>query len=378
VSLRVWRRRLVSRGELPESGGGVFNPGAVLIGPSILLVCRREVDYRFTTDVHAECVLVDPETLAVVGHRTLSKGSHLADRRIEDFRCFVFDGMLLVVHSLVDPHRIKPVISRVVGDCLEPFDDFDLPIEIGPIEKNWVLFERGGALHCLYKLDPLTVFVRTEPRSWQLVKEEENGWAEEVAQTLSNSTNLIPFRGGHLGFWHTILQGGRYVQGAYFLGRDLDIEYRTDVLLDGADIPEGHKPGVLYVSSILQHRGRILAFFGEADTHTSVAVFDGAELWDELVRSPFRIVDAVRIRYEGTSTGDLFRAMRALQKFSERRGNPRIRLYVRDLRVRPVIELFKIPSLVVYAQGRRRHYDYEFHGQTVRPSPTESSAASPI
>jgi hypothetical protein len=329
------------------------------------------VDYRFTTNVHAEGVLVDPETLAVVGHRTLSKGSHLADRRIEDFRCFVFDGMLLVVHSLVGPHRIKPVISRVVGDCLHPFDDFDLPIEIGPIEKNWVLFERGGTLHCLYKLDPLTVFVRTEGRPWQLVKEEESGWAEELAQTPSNSTNLIPFEGGYLGFWHAVL-GARYVQGAFFLGADLDIKYRTGILLDGADIREGYKPGVLYVSAIVRHRGRILAFFGEADTHTSVAVFDGAELWNELVQSPCRMVDAVRIRYDGANTGDLFRAMRVLQRFSEQRGDPRIRLYVRDLRVRPVIELFKIPNLVVCAQGRRRDYDYEFHGQTVRPAPTKT------
>jgi hypothetical protein len=376
VSLRVSRRRLVSRGEIPGSSGGVYNPGAVLVGPSIALLCRREVDYRFTTDVHPERVLVDPDSLAVLGHRTLRKGTYPEGSRIEDFRCLEFDGMLLVVHNLVGSQRIKPVISRIVDDRLEPFDDFDLPIEMGRVEKNWVLFEKGGALYCIYKLDPLTIFARTPDGPWQLVKEdEESGWAAELENTLSNSTNLIPYHGNYLGFWHTVLRG-RYVQGAYLLGDDLEIKYRTGILLDGAEICEGHKPGVLYVSSIVQHRDRVLAFFGEGDAHTSVAIFEGDELWDELVRSPFRAMDAAQIRYEGTSTGDLFRAMRALQEFSAGRNHPPIRLYVGDLRLRPMIEFFKIPNLVVYAQRRRCQYDYEVYERTVRPLATGPGASA--
>src|SRR5262249_5496889 len=97
VSLTVTHRRLVSRGEIPGSGGGIYNPGAVLRGPSILMLCRREVDYRFTTDVHPEMVVVDPRTLRLVGHRTLGKGAYPAGSRIEDFRTIEHDGALLVV-----------------------------------------------------------------------------------------------------------------------------------------------------------------------------------------------------------------------------------------------------------------------------------------
>ena len=63
------------------------------------------------------------------------------------------------------------------------------------------------------------------------------------------------------------------------------------------------------------------------------------------------------------STGDLFRALRTLEALSRARGRPRICLFVRDVCVRPVIELFKIPNLAVYAQGRRRReYDCDLDG----------------
>jgi predicted GH43/DUF377 family glycosyl hydrolase len=360
TSLRIRRRRLVSRGDIPGSEGGVYNPGAVLAGPSIVLLCRREVDYRATAEVYPERILVDPDTLRVVGHRTLETGPYPAGCRIEDFRCLRFEGMLLVVHTLVGRDRIKPVLSRVVGDRLELFDDLELPVETARVEKNWVLFEKDRALHCLYKLDPLTVFVRTGPRRWRLVKEEENGWADQVDGALSNSTNLIPFMDGYLGFWHTVIER-RYVQGAFLLGDDLDIEYRTGVLLDGAEVRDG-KPGVLYVSSLVRHEGRVFAFYGEGDAHTSVAVFDGDELAGVLARSPFRRAEAIRVRYDGTSTEDLFRAMQALQAFSRRRGHPPIRLYVTDVGLRHGVRLFKIPNLAVREQRRHGHYDYAVNG----------------
>ena len=64
-------RRILSRGDLPGSDGGIYNPGAVLTGEGIVLLARREIDYRFTPIVHAERIVVDPDTLDVVAHRTL-------------------------------------------------------------------------------------------------------------------------------------------------------------------------------------------------------------------------------------------------------------------------------------------------------------------
>ncbi len=166
-------------------------------------------------------------------------------------------------------------------------------------------------------------------RRWTLVKEEMNGWGTLVPGTLSNSANLIPFEGGLLGFWHTLVDRQHYVQGALFLDASLTLKYRTDVLMDGSEVREGHKPGVLYVSSLIERDGQVLAFYGEADAHTGVALIDGHDLWTELQRSPFRPIEAIRIRYAGDSLSDAFLAMRVLHQFSTERQYPRIRLFVR-------------------------------------------------
>ena len=358
MSITADHRRVVSRGDLPESDGGIFNPGAVLDGSTIVLVARREVGSHSTTDAQAEHIRVDADTFALLEHRTLEKGPHLAERRIEDFRCIRFDGMLLAVHTVVEgAWRIKPVISRVTDTGLEPFDPLDLPIDIAPVEKNWVLFVHAGRLHCLYKLDPLTIFVRTRQGRWDLVKQEENGWADEFPGTLSNSANLIPFAGGHLGFWHTIIDA-RYVQGAVLLGADLEITQRTGVLLDGARVRDGFKAGVLYVSALIARGDQVLVIYGEGDSHTSVATFHASDLADELRRNPFRPVEAVRIQYDGLAPSPFVRAMWAVRSFCASRSALRVRLYVTEPRLRAMAGVFKIPNLTVRQQTPGMRYDY--------------------
>jgi hypothetical protein len=285
-----------------------------------------------------------------VHHRTLLKVGYTHDTRVEDFRCIEFGGMRLAVHSAVRPGSIKPVISRMFEDALQRFDDFDLPVKPARVEKNWVLFEHEGALHCLYKLDPLTIFARSSEGVWQVVKEEDNGWATQLERVLSNSANLIPFDDGYLGFWHTITDN-RYIQGAFLLGRDLSIRFRTGTLLDGSDVQDGHKPGVIYVSALLEDRGRVLAFYGECDAHTGVAVFDRDELSQKLQGAPFEATDSIRVRFEGASLSDAFRAMQGLREFSERRQNARIRLYVAEPGMRETIEGLAPPNILVHETG---------------------------
>jgi hypothetical protein len=337
MSAMVIRRRLVSRGDLPGSNGGIYNPGALVAGDAVLLLCRREVDYRFKNNlVFPELLVLDRSTLALRDYRTLHKVGFALDTRVEDFRCCPFEGMRLAVHSTVTPTRIKPVISRMFDDALQRFDDFELPIVTARVEKNWVLFEHEGALHCLYRLDPLTIFVR-DAGAWRLVKQEDNGWSAQLERGLSNSTNLIPFEDGYLGFWHTIAND-RYLQGAYLLDRTLSIRYRTGTLLDGGDVVDGFKPGVIYVSALLEDAGRVLAFYGEGDAHTGVAAFDREELAQELRRSPFQRTESLRVRFEGVSFSDAFRALQGLRDFAERRQHGRIRLYVAEPMVRATIE----------------------------------------
>ncbi|MGC1819164.1 MAG: hypothetical protein WA900_16100 [Casimicrobiaceae bacterium] len=367
MSLRSARKRLVSRGEIPGSNGGVYNPGAVLLGSSIVMLCRREIDYRFTEVVFPEVVTVDPDTLEVCDHRTLRRYGYPPGSRIEDFRLIEFDGMLLAVHSLVQGVRIKPVISRIAENHLELYDTFDLPFETGPVEKNWVLFVRDRRLHCLYSLDPLVILVRDDDGGWELVADTENGWAGAFSQMLSNSANLIPFMGGFLGFWHTRVEG-RYVQGAFLLDRDLTLRARTGTLLDGADVVDGYKPGVLYVSALVERAGRVLAFYGEGDAHTGVAVFDSQELERALIASPFERVDPLRLRYEGRTMGDVFRAMRLLQSLAAELDFPPIRLHVDDPQVIAAMRSFRVRNVIVRKpqHGRPSACDYVLSGPAGR------------
>jgi hypothetical protein len=349
VSVQATCRRLISRGDLPGSNGGIYNPGCFRAGTSIVLLCRREIDYRGTALAFPELIVLDPNTLNVVRHRTLLKVGYSVDDRVEDFRCIDFNGMHLAVHSLVRSDRIRPVIARVLPDALTREDDLQLPIDVGRVEKNWVLFVHESALHCLYRLDPLTIFRQGSDRSWQLVKAEHNGWADGIERTLSNSTNLIPFEEGYLGFWHTQL-AGRYVQGAYFLDRHLTIRYHTGILLDGAWV-RGIKPGVLYVESLLEQDGQVLAFYGEGDAHTGVAMFDHDELWRELQGSPLTPSNTIQLGYEGSSMRDAFVAIQTLQRFAAEHGHPRIRLFLPDAQLRPMFEVVRIPNIVI-REGR--------------------------
>ena len=351
-------RRILSRGDLPGSDGGIYNPGAVLTGEGIVLLARREIDYRFTPIVHAERIVLDPDTLEVTGHRTLRRRGYPDDARIEDFRLIGHAGELLAVNTIVHRGAIRPMLSRLSGTHIEPADPLALPIALDPIEKNWVLFEHGGELHCLYKLDPLTIFARDARGRWRLVKRGHNGWADGFRGTLSNSANLIPFGDGRLGFWHSIVDG-RYVQGAMLLGPDLELRARTGVLLDGVRAAHGHKPGVLYVSSLVAHGGRVLAFYGEGDAHLGVATFDAAELAAELARHPFVPADPVTVRLAPPSMGYLFDAMSELEGIASSLADPHLWVDVPHPSLAEVVRRFGVRGLSVRDLGDRDAFDYE-------------------
>jgi predicted GH43/DUF377 family glycosyl hydrolase len=342
----VFRRRLISRGDIAGSDGGIYNPGAVATDEGIVLICRREIDYRFSGIVHAERILLNPDTLEIVAHSRLRPRGYPDGSRIEDLRCMTFEGRQLAIHTLVQPGRIRPMISQFDDRQIEPWDALDVPLELAPVEKNWILFEHAGALHCIYRLDPLTILVRDEHRSWRVLRQEDNGWSIAFENMLSNSANLIPFMDGYLGFWHSIVEQ-RYVQGAVLLGSDLQIRYRTGVLLDGSAITHGYKAGVLYVSALVRDGGRVLVFYGEADAHCGVAIFDAAELEAELRGSPFTRTEVVRTRFAGGRMRDLFDVMIALQALSRERGEVQIQVYVDDPRLAIPIGFFGIPNLAV-------------------------------
>jgi hypothetical protein len=264
-----------------------------------------------------------------------------------------------------------------------------LPTATTPIEKNWVLFEHGGELHCLYRLDPLTIFVRARGGRWRLRKRVDNGWGASFTGMLSNSANLVPFAGGHLGFWHSIvddrravqrssspLGGGaqgalrgdhppRYVQGAMLLDANLDLACATGALLDGRDAAPGHKPGVLYVSSLVVRDGRVLAFYGEGDAHAGVASFDARALEATLGRHPFVPREPITVRLAPASMGELYHAMVDLDERA--RDDPRpLWVHVPDERLHDIVRRFGVRGLTLRELSRERRFDYDVGARTRR------------
>jgi len=355
--LNAARRRLLSRGDLPGSDGGLYNPGAWLDGDRIELVVRREIDYRFTPIAHVERVVLDAATLSILGHGTLRRRGYPDGARVEDCRPLRFRGQALCVHTLVHGGTIRPVLARLTDREIVYDGPIALPTQTTPIEKNWVLFEHGGDLHCLYRLDPLTIFARGRGGRWRLVKRVDNGWGASFAGMLSNSANLVPFAGGHLGFWHSIVDG-RYVQGAMRLDANLDLVAATGVLLDGRDATPGHKPGVLYVSALAVHAGRVLAFYGEGDAHSGVAAFDAVALEAELRRHPFAPREPVTVRLDPVSMGELYRAMVDLGERAH--GDPRpLWVHVPNRDLHEVVRRFGVRGLIVRDLTGRRRFDYD-------------------
>ena len=360
------RRRLLSRGDLPGSDGGLYNPGAFVDGANVELVVRREIDYRFTPIVHAERVVLDAATLAIRAHNTLLRRGYSDGARVEDCRPLRHRGETLCVHTMVHGGAIRPVLARLTDREIVHAGPIALPADTTPIEKNWVLFDQGGELHCLYRLDPLTIFVRARDGRWRLRKRVDNGWGASFAGMLSNSANLVPFAGGHLGFWHSIVDG-RYVQGAMLLDANLDLACATGALLDGRDATPGYKRGVLYVSSLVVHGGRVLAFYGEGDAHTGVAEFDAAALEAELRRHPFVPREPLTVRLDPASMGELYRAMVDLDERA--RDDPRpLWVHVPNRGLHEVVRRFGVRGLAVRDLSRRRRFDYDVRGREARPA----------
>ena len=357
VAPRAARRRLLERGDFPGSDGGLYNPGAWLAGERIELLVRREIDYRFTPIVHAERVTLDAATLSVLNHRTLARRGFGDGVRIEDFRPLRFGGETLCVQTTVEAGTIRPTLSRVTDGEIVSLAALDLPLPLSRVEKNWVLFEHDGELHCLYQLDPLTILVRGARGRWRVRKRVHNGWADRFPGVLSNSANLVPFDGGYLGFWHTRLEE-RYVQGALLLDQRLDLAFATGILLDGRDAAPGFKAGVLYVSSLVVHGGRVLAFYGEGDAHTGVATFDAAELARVLRRHPFERGRARAVRLEPRTMGELFHAMARLGDLASRSPEA-VWAHVPDARLHEVVRRFAVPGLSVRDLARRKRFDYD-------------------
>lgn len=287
--------RLLSRGDLPDSGGGLYNPGAWQ-DPStgfIHALIRREVDYTWTQPCYATPIQVlQPDLPAYDSDQlALTPIGHAPTERLEDLRPFVWQDQVLVSHVAYTPRSggaVRQRISRLEGDQLVRWDDWLLPQPLAPIEKNWALLHANDALTMIYSLSPLWIYAKHwRSGEWQMKVAAPNDWAKDLGKPPRNSTHLLPWRDGYLGFWHTQFDRS-YVTGAYWLDQQLRLRRRTGILFDGQDVqvdadPTLYKSGVRYISSYVDRGADLWIFAGVGDAHSEVIVV-GADEVDRRLR----------------------------------------------------------------------------------------------
>lgn len=271
-------QRILNRGTLPDSDGGLYNP-TVWTDPdgTERMLVRREADYTWKRPSYP--TVIDPQGRQ---HTTLIPHGFKENARIEDCRAFRWRDHVLASHVeyVVRARPISQRLSTIDGDRLVKWDDWTLPVPFQPVEKNWVLATDGDDLFCVYSLDPLIVCRRTADGTWALVHKHETGMTKAFGKPLHNSTHLVPFDDGYLGFWHYILDRS-YVTGAYWLDRHFRFCRRTPILIDGSWVQEDvYKRGVCYISSAKIRNEQVTLFYGEGDAHSGVATFPAESLRD--------------------------------------------------------------------------------------------------
>lgn len=250
------------------------------------MLVRRELDYTWKRPSFP--TFVDAETRA---YQTLRVVGFHPGRRIEDCRLFPWRNLVLAAHvdyACVNGRVVYPVAQRlsvVQEDRLMKWDEWALPVPPKRVEKNWVLASNGDELFCVYSLDPFVVYRRTADFRWECLHNYETGLTSTFGKELHNSTHLVPFDNGYLGFWHFIKSGTRstYLTGAYWLDAELRLAQVTPVLIDGSWVQQDvYKAGVCYVSSATISGDHVSLWYGEGDAHVGVATLPVALLRSEL------------------------------------------------------------------------------------------------
>lgn len=263
-------------GELPDSVGGLFNPGACVWQSRLLTLIRREQYHDCRTYVPPWLLWAGAE----IPSQPLTLVGHHRQARLEDCRPFVWKDQILVTHTQVWNGRVKPTLSSLdpLNATLTRWDDLNLPIPLQRVEKNWVLVsDAQEELYLIYSLSPLIIFQRMGEGKWVQCTFDA-GWKLPFLPRCS--THLLPMWGGYLGFWHTKLDY-QYVHGAYWLDGKLDFGARTGILFDSADVRSGFKPGVRYLSSWtpeLNSGDHLRLWCGLADTSIESSLISTAQL----------------------------------------------------------------------------------------------------
>lgn len=348
--MEIKKYRLLSEGQLPDSDGGVFNPGCVAHDSWVrefLVRVEKHTMYHHDSGVSLIVEKIDKMRAGEIDNiYPLTKIGYPPKSKIEDFRPFKWKGQLYAIHTICISEGgweiasvIKPVISRVTRTSIELVDWVDLPYvprKIG--EKNWLPIVYKDDLYLLYGLDPLRIF-KLEGWSWREVKFEETGLAKHVKLTLPNSSFLslsaiTHYEGSnYLGFWHirdtSEDSSGIYKQGMFILNMEtMRIEHFTPPVLQGGGL-KGNKPSCLYVSSLVATPTLVEVYAGEADSHSCLIEISREEINKELMAYPWKNISPLRVLFRDFGVGDFICMAYALNGWMEQ-NNRGVKIYVHN------------------------------------------------
>lgn len=298
-------------------GGGVFNPGALILDDgSVLLLARSQVvpwfkargKYRHLYMAGSPVAFIfNPQKACVTSSFVIERVERISDWEtfaIEDFRLFEWKGQKMVNHSLITKGYENGFINqKSVSAALSVFDQnrmeikflgvpkVDFPLQ--NFEKNWMYKEYEGRLYLFYGAHPYHVLVLSDSGEWEfttVIRQEmgpqftnPGGFGTRV----SLSTNPIDYDDQH---WFIVIHqfaqkmtGRWYVHWGVLIDRTslLPVKITSEPLFTGAGA-RGRVPGYRYISSVLRMEAELLFFAGEGDvfvTVTKKTVQDVEKLW---------------------------------------------------------------------------------------------------
>lgn len=285
------KRTIFRRDEVPNSGGGIFNPDGIYINDfGYVTIFRKEANTDFYKVGHNQSTAIPHLTiLSKDGEESfeLEYVNKPDGVRFEDFRIISGNEHSLRVSHTVISKNLTPKMKAQIGNSFINIQDktFEylgietLPVEERKVEKNWVFAIEEDAMFCIYSLSPYRLF-KEQKNDWKEVSvfQPEIDWFHK-GHGIFNSTRPVLIGDDYLMLFHT-REAGIYFQGAVIIdAKTKEITHYTKRSIPLRSYAEGFQQGLIYASGMLyvEHRNLLRIFFGEADSHSCSNDYDADE-----------------------------------------------------------------------------------------------------
>lgn len=296
-----------------------FNPGAVLLDDKTHFFYRAigsDGISRLGYAVSNDGVKVDERLPYPIYEHNRGRHQHMSAAAFasgwgfggaEDPRVTLVEGddRLYMTYTACDNDLRVGLTSIKLADLLKRKWDWKTPILISPpgqTNKNWVLFPEkiNGKYAILHSISPeigISYFDDLDFESGTFIKSNFNGKVTKKSGALwecyvrgvGASPIKTPY--GWLILYHALENGdsGKYKVGAMLLDlKDPEkIRFRSkNPILEPVESyeNEGFKSGIVYVTGVIENEGKIMVYYGGADSYVNVAYADTEDFLQNLMK----------------------------------------------------------------------------------------------